>query len=53
LFREGVLGEVLTHFDPHTRIAIIEYVTRPPADKKPAQKVTARRRKLTPKAEER
>lgn len=39
------LGDVVTHFDPHTRTAIVEYVTLQPAGQPPVQKVTARRRK--------
>ena len=39
------LGNVITHFDAHTRIAIIEYETKRPAKKPPVQKVSATRRK--------
>ena len=40
------LGDVITHFDAHTRIAIIEYQTKRPAESPPVQKVTASRRKM-------
>lgn len=39
------LGNVTTHFDSHTRTAVIEYETVRPPDHPPVQKVTARRRK--------
>jgi hypothetical protein len=29
------LGEVVTHFDPHTRTGLIEYITRRPCKKSP------------------
>ena len=40
----GQLVTVTTHFDAHTRTAIIEYVTQPGPDAKDVQKVTTRRR---------
>ena len=43
--RGDELVKVVTHFDPHTRTVIIEYITRRPAAPAPVQTVTARRRR--------